>query len=151
MQFTFPHRRYLKLAAFAVVFALLLPAVAPAKTGKYKGTVAGDENAKVQFKVARKHGKRKVQEKAGWKALDATCDGKVEQIETHFYVTAKVRKSGTFRLDATDSANTVIYLEGKIAGGGTASGTLRLKDEIVFDDGPRQCDSGMKTWSAEVK
>ncbi len=133
-----------------MVFALLLPAVAPAKTGKYRGTVAGDDNAKVQFKVARKHGKRKVQENAGWKALDATCDGKIEQIETHFYVTAKVRKSGTFRLDATDSADTEIYLEGTIAGGGTASGTLRLKDEIVFDDGPHLCDSGVKSWSAEV-
>ena len=88
-----------------MVLHLLVPAVAPAKTGKYKGTVAGDDNATIHFKVARKHGKRKVQEKAGWKALDATCDGVVEQIETHFYVTAKVRKSGTFRLDATDSAD----------------------------------------------
>ena len=130
---------------------LCIPALAPATTGKYKGTVADDDNATIHFKVARKHGKRKVQEKAGWNSLDATCDGEIAQIKTKFYVTAKVRKTGAFRLDGSDSADSEVYLKGAIERGGAASGTLRLRTEVLFEDGARDCDSGIRAWSAAVE
>jgi len=144
-------RKAWKLSAVALLCTLCVPALAPAVTGKYKGTVAGDEDATIRFKMVRSHGKRKVSEKAGWKALDATCDGEVAPIKTKFYVTAKVRKTGAFRLDGSDSEQSEVYMEGTIAAGGTASGTLRLKTEVLFDDGVRNCDSGIRTWNAELE
>jgi hypothetical protein len=103
-----------------MVCALLVPALAPATTGKYKGTVTGDDNATLHFKLVRSHGKLKVKEKAGWKALDATCNGEIAPITTKFYVTAKVRKTGAFRLDTSDSEESEVYMEGTIGPGGAA-------------------------------
>ena len=130
---------------------LCVPALAPAKAGRYEGTVTGDNDATIHFKMTRRDGKRKVQEKAGWKALDATCDGEVVPIKSKFYVTTKVRKNGTFRLDASESEDSEVYMEGTITNHGTASGTLRLKTRVDFgEEDFRDCDSGIRTWSAKL-
>ena len=139
------------LAAFAVACMLCVPALAPAKAGRYEGTVTGDNDATIHFKMTRRDGKRKVQEKAGWKALDTTCDGEVAPIKSKFYVTTKVRKNGTFRLDASESEDSEVYMEGTITNHGTASGTLRLKTRVDFgEEDFRDCDSGIRTWSAKL-
>jgi len=128
-----------------------MPAIAPATTGDYEGKVSGDEDATVHFEVRHRHGKDKIRKESGWTRLDANCDGEISPIDTTFYITARVRKSGKFRVDGSDAAKSEIYLEGTIAEDGTASGTLRLRTEIRFGGGDvRDCDSGVEAWSAAL-
>ena len=132
-----------------LVAAIAVPAAAAATTSKFKGSVVGDENSKVTFKVIKnENGKRRVDVPKA-KRLDATCEMGPNEIDATFgsLGNIKVSQSGEFNFD-NSGEKYVAYVRGTISGK-SASGVLHFQGPTNFDGAAQDCDTGEVNWTAK--
>ena len=135
-----------------ITAALALAASAPAsKQGNYDGTVKGAPGSEITFKVDRRKGEKHVKvfrfEATG---VPTDCGGTPDTTDDGLpgYFGLRIRDGGRFHIKDSPSGfrdESLFVLDGKLAGGGRASGTLRIVDDF---DVVGVCRTGRLEWSA---
>lgn len=129
--------------------AVAVPTAAAATNVKFRGSVTGDENSKVTFKVIKnENGKRRVDMPKS-RRLNATCQSGPKEIDATFgsLDNVKVSASGEFNFD-NSGTKYVAYVRGTISGK-TAGGVLRYQGPTDFDGTTQDCDTGEQNWTAK--
>ena len=127
----------MKIAATLAVAALALPALADAKTIRHSGSVTGDPETEISYRVKTKNGKpRKV---AGFEArgIVTKCDGEPTRFNFTVFVPISVNKRGNYgvRLPGDDGA--ILRLSGSVTKNGKAgTGNIKSND---FNEGGMSC------------
>lgn len=134
-----------------VTAALAVPFAAAAPTSTFKGSVTGDENSKVTFKLLKNNkGKRTVDFPKG-KRLNAECQSGPQEIDATFGSSpekpAKLSPGGEFDFD-NSTEDYVAYVRGTIKRG-AASGVLHFQGPTNFNGTKQDCDTGEVKWTAK--
>ena len=135
----------------AIALVLFTPAGAGAGQAKTKYAGAFNPSGTLSFVVKPTNNGKKVFRFA-WQAFPLDCKGGPETSSNRLNFAVRV-KDKRFHAEAVDDAanpRAFLTLDGKFEGGGTASGTMRIKGRRVpVDSGGRaNCDSGKRGWSA---
>jgi hypothetical protein len=135
--------------------ALAVPSAVAAPISSFKGSVTGDENSKVTFKVLKnKKGKRRVDYPKA-KLLDAQCEAGPQEIDVVFgspEKAAKISHTGEFSFDNSgtdEEGHEYVAIVHGVISGGSASGELRYQGLTVSETAEQNCDTGEVKWTAK--
>lgn len=143
-------KRRVRILVATLVGTFAISGVVAAATSSYAGMFFGVPGSTISFDVKTKKGKTTI-EKLAVDGVPTYCNNGSAggTITKDDFASIKVKKSKfekTFYREFLSGGVQVVYLRGKLLGGGAAEGRFMLSNR--FTETPTQCSTGIRDWMA---